>query len=341
MSLDILKEDLKKKSFRNLYLFYGQEEYLKKFYLESIESCLISEDFKALNKVTLEGRVDVGKIIDNCETLPVFSEKRLVVVKNSGFFKPKKKQGEDSGPVSGSNELLKCIQDIPPHACVIFYEAEVDKRMKSLLDAVKKNGLVVEFNYLKPDELVRWVTKKFKAWGKDIDLSSASMIIENCEQGMTEISNELDKLNAYTAGRNSIIMADIEAVCSKSIKSRIFDLTDAISEKNGTRALKLVNDMSILKEPMPKVLFMITRQFRQILQIKLLSSEGMSTNEAAGRIGVTPYGAGKLLKQSGSFTVETLKKALEKSLEMDIAVKTGKLDDRMAVELLIMEFSKI
>ena len=212
--------------------------------------------------------------------------------------------------------------------------------MKPLLDAFKNNGLVVEFPYSKPDELVRWVIRRIKASGKDIDMAAASMIVENCEQGMTEIGNEIDKLMDFTANKELVKLEDVEAVCTKSIKSRIFDLTDAISEKNGTKALKVVNDMTILKEPMQKILFMITRQFRQILQIKLLSNEGVSVNEAAGKIGVTPYGAGKLLKQSKGFSVEDLKRALDSSLEMDIAVKTGKLDDRMAVDLLIMEFAK-
>lgn len=338
MSLDLLKEDLKKNNIRSLYLFYGQEEYLKKYYLDRIEGCLLTEDLKALNKVVMEGKPEIGKIIDNCETLPVFAEKRLVVVKNSGFFKSKKGKGDS--PAASSNTLLKCLQDVPSHTCLVFYEAEIDKRMKQLLDAFKNNGLVVEFPYSKPDELVRWVIRRIKASGKDIDMAAASMIVENCEQGMTEIGNEIDKLMDFTANRELVKLEDVEAVCTKSIKSRIFDLTDAISEKNGTKALKVVNDMTILKEPMQKILFMITRQFRQILQIKLLSNEGVSVNEAAGKIGVTPYGAGKLLKQSKGFSVEDLKRALDSSLEMDIAVKTGKLDDRMAVDLLIMEFAK-
>lgn len=340
MSLDLLKEDLKKENIRNLYLFYGQEEYLKKYYLDRIESCLLSEDLKTLNKVMLEGKIEIGRIIDNCETLPVFAEKRLVIVKNSGFFKSKKARGDGAAsPQGANNALLKCLQDIPSHTCLVFYEAEIDKRMKQVLDAFKNNGLIVEFPYSKPDELVRWVVRRFKASGRDIDMAAASMIVENCEQGMTEIGNEIEKLVDYTAGRELVKTEDIDAVCTKSIKSRIFDLTDAISEKNATKALKLVNDMTILKEPMQKILFMITRQFRQILQIKLLNNEGISVNEAAGKIGITPYGAGKLLKQSKSFSVEDLKRALDNSLEMDIAVKTGRLDDRMAVDLLIMEFA--
>lgn len=340
MSVDLLKEDLKKNHLRSLYLFYGPEEYMKKFYVESMEKQLLTDDLKVMNKIVLEGKQEIGKIIDHCETLPVFSERKLVVVKNSGLFKPRKKGGEEAAPDKPQNDKLSaCLQDLPSHTCLIFWEAEIDKRMKAV-DAVKKQGLLVEFAFLKPDELVRWVVKKFKAAGKDIDMAAASQLVENSEQGMTEIANEVEKALDYAGDSQRVTLQDIENVCTRSIKSRIFDLTDAIAEGKGARALKLLNDMVILKEPMPKVLFMITRQFRQILQLKLLSTEGVAMNEMASRLGVTPYAVSKIAKQAGSFNVDRLKQAIAISLEFDLAIKTGKLDDRMAAELMIMEFSK-
>src|SRR5690349_1367001 len=91
MSIEILKEQLKNNKPCNLYLFYGPEEYLKKYYLNSLEKSIISEELKALNKVVLEGKIDTRKLIDNCETLPVFSEKKIIIVKDSGLFKGSKK----------------------------------------------------------------------------------------------------------------------------------------------------------------------------------------------------------------------------------------------------------
>lgn len=340
MSFDILKEETKNNKIRNLYLFYGPEEYLKKFYAEAIENSLLAGDLKTLNKVVLEGKTETGRIIDNCETLPIFSEKKVVIVKNSGLFKTKKKTGGDDKKAKPQNdELTDFLQDIPAHTCLIFYESEADKRLK-LVDTVKKHGLVVEFVHLKPDELVRWVMKKFKAAGKEIDVITASRMVESCEQGMTDINNEIIKLTAYLEEKTRVTAEDIDRVCSKSVKSRIFDLTDAIAERNGTKAFILLKEMIILKEPVPRILFMIARQFRQILQVKLLSSEGARTNDIAARMGLTPYIAGKILKQAGSFQVDKLKKAVGICLELDIAMKTGKLEDITAVELLIAEFSK-
>lgn len=340
MSLDILKDDLKNKKIRTLYLFYGPEEYLKKHYVESIEKSLLSEDLKALNKIVLEGKAELISIQDNCETLPIFSDRKIVIVKNSGFFKASKKAADASKKGKSANDdLASMLQDLPGHVCLIFYESEVDKRIKAF-DTVKKLGLVVEFACQKPEDLVKWVVKRFKALDREIDMPAAARLIENCEQGMTEILNEVEKLTAYVGEKQKVTIPDIEKVCTKSIKSRVFDLTDAIAEKNPSKALMLLNDMVILKEPVPKILFMIARQFRQILQVKLLQSKGSSMAEIASKLGMLPYIAGKVAKQAGGFSVEKLIKAIEQSLEYDIAVKTGKLEDMTAAQLLIIEFSE-
>lgn len=341
MSLDALKEDIKNKKVRKLYLFFGPEEFLKRYYADSLEKLLLSEDMKALNRIVLEGKQEIGRLTDYCETLPVFSDRKVVIVKNSGFFKSKKKAEDEkkAGSKSQTDELSTFLQDLPGHVCLIFYENEVDKRLKTL-ETVKKHGLAVEFEYQKPDELARWVARKLKASGREIDPVTAARLVESCEQGMTEISNEVDKLIAYTEGHQKVTSADIEKVCTKSIKSRIFDLTDAIAGKKCDRALELLNDMIILKEPVPKILFMIARQFRQILQVKLMQAEGCTPDEIASRMGISSYISGKIQKQAYSFSLPRLKKAVETSLELDLAVKTGRLEDRAAVELMIIEFSR-
>ena len=339
MSLDLLKEDLKNNKIRTLYLFYGPESYLMKYYADSIEKSLLTEDLKALNKVVLEGRVDINRVRDNCETMPIFSDRKVVIVKNSGLFKPAKKAadtGKKGKPVN--DDLSALLQDLPSHVCLVFYEQEIDKRIKAI-DAIKKHGLIVEFAYQRPDELVKWVIKRFRATGVDIDMATASLLVENCEQGMTDILNEVDKLSAWLGGKSKVTLQDIEKVCARSIKSRVFDLTDAIAEKNSSKALKLLNDMVVLKEPVPKILFMIARQFRQILQVKLLHKEGSNNGEIASKLGMSPFIVGKVLKQAGSVSIERLKKAMETCLEFDIAVKTGRLEDMTAAELLIIEFS--
>ncbi|WP_010252358.1 DNA polymerase III subunit delta [Acetivibrio cellulolyticus] len=331
MSIDVLKEELKNNKLGNLYLFYGHEEFLKKYYLESIEKAILDNDLSMLNKIVLEGKFEMQKIEDACETLPVFSEKKLVLVKNSGVFKSGK---EGAKQQSAKDDLQNYLKNVPAYTVVVFYEEEIDKRLKTV-DAVKKNGLIVEFAFQKPAELVKWVTKVLKSNKKEITIEDASYLIEICEQGMTEILNEVNKLVMYVGDRTRVTIEDIEKVCTKSVKSRIFDLTDAVAEKNIDKALKLLNDMVILREPLPKILFMITRQLRHVLEMKLLCKEGLSVKDASAKIGITPYAGGKVSNQAKSFSIEKLKEGIKEAFELDLAIKTGRINDRIAAELLI------
>ena len=338
MSEELLKKAIKNNEIGSLYLFYGQEEYLKRNYTDYIETKLLSEELKLLNKVVLEGKASPSAIIDNCETWPVFSERKIVVVKNSGLFKSSKKEDKSGKKAKPEDTLATFLQNVPPHACLIFIEAEIDKRIK-YVDLIKKHGLIVEFNYRKPEEMASWVIKRMRGEGFDIDPHTAAQLAEYCEQGMDDVSNEMDKLFAYAGSRRKITSADIEKVCTKSVKSRVFDLTDAIAAKQCSKALTLLNDMVALREPMPKVMYMIARQFRQLLQVKLLSNEGAGQAEITTRLKLSPYISGKILRQARSFSLEKLEEAITSGLELDLAIKTGKLEDKAAVELMITSMS--
>ncbi len=339
MSIDTLKEDLKNNKIRNLYLFYGPEEYLLGYYLKSISDLLLQKETSIMNITIFEGKTDINNLIDSCETMPIFSDKRVVIVKNSGLFKAKKKTEKADTKVKPDDKLLSYLQNISSSTCLIFCESEVDKRIK-LVDVIKRNGLIVEFPYQKPDELVRWTIKAFKSFKKEIDVMKAAQMVENCEQGMNELLNEIKKLSSYMGEKTRVEGKDIQEVCIKSVKGRIFDLTDAIAEKNAIRALGLLNDMLILREPIQKIFVMIIRQFRHVLEMKLLKEEGLNQNEAASKMGISPYAASKASKQANGLTVDKLKDAIKQSLEYDVAIKTGKIDERIAMELLITEFTR-
>lgn len=335
MSLDALKKQIKEEKFQNLYLFYGAEEYLIKYYINAIQKLIVNEENSELNFISFEGKTDEDSIIANCDTLPIFSEKKLVVVRSSGLFKAKKK--ESSGTSSKKptkDKFAGYLENVPSYTCLIFVETEIDKRMK-LVNTIKKNGLVVEFDFQKPVDLVRWVTKVFSSYKKSIDHMAASYLVENSDYSMTELLNEIDKINNFVGDKTQIEITDVESVCIKSIKSRIFDLTDAVSSGNVSKALNLLNDMAALREPMQKVLFMIIRQIRMLYKIKYLKHNGMSEDAVKKQLGLTPYIAEKVMRISRNLDINILENAMNYSLELDEAIKTGKITDRVAVELLI------
>lgn len=336
MSIEILKEEIKNSKLRNLYLFFGEEDFLKKHYIENIDKVILKEDVTGLNKITFDGKLELHKLVEACETMPVFLEKKLVIAKNTGFFKSKK---ETSGNKNSKDDLVDYLKNLPDYTCLVFIEESIDKRLKSV-DVIKKMGLIVDFPYRKQNELVKWAMRILASNKKEIDINTATYLIEISESGMTEIINEINKLVLFLGERTKVRIEDIDRVCTKSVKSRIFDLTDSVARRDESSALKLLNDMVVLKEPFPKILFMITRQLRHLLEMKILISEGFDMKEVCSKIGLAPFLGGKVLKQAQAFSIEDLKVAVKEALELDLAIKTGKVNDRIGTEMLIFKLAK-
>jgi DNA polymerase III subunit delta len=336
MSLEILKKQIKDDKLQNVYLFYGAEDYLIKYYIDSITKIILNNENSELNYISFDGKTDVNSIIANCETLPMFSDKKLVIAKNSGLFKSKKGDATDnsSDKKSIKDKLSEYVENMPSYTCLILVETEIDKRLK-LVNAIKKYGLIVELDFQKPVDLVKWVIKVFRSYNISIEQMPASYLVENSEYSMTELLNEIEKIVNFVGDKDQISINDIESVCNKSIKSRIFDLTDAVSGGNISKAFILLNDMAALKEPMQKVLFMIIRQIRMLYRIKLLKQKGMREDLVSKQLGLTPFVASKVMSISRNLDISVLEKAMYYSLELDESIKTGRITDRIAIELLI------
>jgi DNA polymerase-3 subunit delta len=330
MSIEILKDQIKIKKLGKLYLLYGEEQMLLQMYLSEIEKLLIEPATESMNKVVLEGRVEAGTIIDHCDTLPFFAERKLVIVKNSNLFGGKAR--------SGREEILKYFEDIPSETCLVFVEEEIDKRLTTTKN-FKNYGLLVEFALRKPAELVSWAGSQFKTQKIQVDARTLNLLIEYCDGGMTQLQNEITKLCLYARDSHIVTSEDVERLCTRSIKSVIFDLTDAVAAKNAVKALGIFEDMLSMKEPVIRIFFMISRHFRNLYELKSLRSEGIRPDEAIKASGINPYAANKMLRQLDKFTLEQLKAAVIDCLDVDVSVKTGKIDEKIGVEGIILKYA--
>ena len=129
---------------------------------------------------------------------------------------------------------------------------------------------------------------------------------------------------------------DVEAVCATRISNRIFDMVTAIAEKRQKDALELYYDLLTLKEPPMRILFLIARQCNLLLQARAMKSKGASNKEIASGLGVPPFAVGKYLSQASRFKSAVLRRALSRCVEAEEAVKTGRMNDVMSVEILIV-----
>ena len=321
----ILSQHIKSGEFKPVYLICGDEDYLRKQYKDRMKEALVGDD--AMNYSYYEGKgISVKELIDLGETLPFFGERRLIVVENSGFF------------TSSQDELAAYMKEMPETTCFLFVEKDVDKRNK-LYKAVSTLGYAAHMGA--PDErtLIRWIVGLLRAEQRGMTEQTLRYFLERIDTDMENIRRELDKLVVYTDGQMEITREDIDAVCTVHTESQIFDMVKVIAEKNQSRALGLYYELITQKEPPMKILYWITRQFNQLYQIKELQSKGYPDHIIAERMGVRDFIVRKNKALCQSFSLGELRRAVEMCVEREEDVKTGRLNDRMAVELLIVRFS--
>lgn len=322
-----LNEDIKTGSFRPVYLLFGEEDYLKNQYKNRLRKAILSEE-DTMNFSSFEGRTtDVRKLIDQAETLPFFAEHRMILIEDSGFFK------------NASPELAEYIPQIPAETILVFVEKDVDKRGK-LYKAVQKRGRAVELGRQDEKTLQSWVLGMLKKEKRAITRDALTLFLEKAGNDMENIANELEKLLTYTYGKEAVEYSDVEDICTVTTESRVFEMIRAVAEKKQKEALDLYYDLLSLKEPPMRILFLIARQFNQMMQIKDLRERGYGASEIASKAGIAPFIVKKSLAQASHFEMDELCRAVKDCVEAEEAVKTGRLGDSLAVELVIVKHSQ-
>ena len=321
-----IQEDIKTGNFKQSYLLFGEEAYLKHQYKEKLLNAL-NPDGDTMNFSRYEGKgIDVKQVIDLCETMPFFADRRIILLEDTGFFKNK------------CEELADYMKSLPDYLVLVFSESEVDKRSR-MYKAVKSGGRVTEFAKQDEKTLMRWAAGILGKEGRKITQRDMELFLTKTGTDMGNIRMELEKLITYTEGQDIVSAEDIEAVCVTQTTNKIFDMVRAVTEKNQKRALELYYDLLTLKEPPMRILFLLAKQFRQLLLTKKMSGEGASQNEIATRLGVPSFVVRNISACARSYTVEELERAVEDFVDAEEAVKTGRLGDVLSVELLIVKYS--
>lgn len=327
-----LKKQWKNGEFGRCYLFFGAETYLLKDYETALEKALLPEGTEMMNHdIFEEKRATAAAIMDAAETFPFLNEKRLVTVKNSEFFQKggRKEEGE---------KLKEFLADIPESTCLLFIEEKVEKT-SALYKAVVKHGQAVEFKKLTEKDLGTWIKKLCKDNQKQMSESVLGLFLQTVDHDMENMEGELLKLIAYKGEESEIKAEDIRAVCTVSLEARVFDLVKAVAEKRPEKAVQIYRTLLSMKESPYMVLSLITRQFRFILETKLLSESGMTNETIAAKLEIRDFAVKEYLRQSKRFSARVWKDAMKDCLETDLNIKSGKAAEETAVELLIVKYA--
>ena len=320
-------QHIKEQKYQNLYLFYGKEKYLAAQTRDKLKEALIPSG-DTMNYSYFEGKkTDLPEILELIQTMPFFNDYRLLVLDQTELGK------------KSNDDFLSALKEIPETTILLIIEDEVDKRSK-IYKYINKEGCAVSFETPKEKDLVLWVAQMLKKEQKKMTQKDIQLFLYKTGQDMFTIKNELEKLIAYTKGREVIGSEDLEALTTAQTTNQIFVMLEAIAKKQRDTVLKLYYDLIELKESPFGILALLVRQCNQLLQTQSLLEAGKSQGEMAKEMKVPPFVVGKLKQQVRLFKREELYAMIKKCAVTDEGIKTGKITDRIGVELLLVEFSK-
>lgn len=324
-----IKQDIEQNTFLPCYLLYGPEEYLKGSYTKALVKAL-APDQNSMNFTTFEGEdTDPAQIVSLGNTLPFFAERRVILVKNSGLCKAKAEVVED---------LANFIRKQPDTVVIVFQEAEVDKR-NSLYKAIQKNGRVAAFETQDGKFLLSWVYTRLKKEGRQVSRATLEKFLSMTGTDMENISRELEKLICYTMGRSRITDQDVEAICTQQLSDRIFDMISAVTSHQQKKAMDLYTDLLELKTPPMSILYLLARQYNMFFQIKSLLDEGQGQNAIATALKQPPWLIRKSIPICRNYSAASLKAITADFVQTEEDVKSGRLNDRISVEMMIVRYS--
>ncbi|MCI2055868.1 MAG: DNA polymerase III subunit delta [Oscillibacter sp.] len=233
-----LKEDLKAGTPANAYLFYGEESYLREYYLGELRKALVPKGFEEFNYHVLDGKeLSMQSLSEMAEAMPMMAERTLLVVNDCDLFKLAEEQRE---------KLIALLEDLPEYCCIVFaYDTvayKLNKTVKKLCAALDKHVQTVEFRPSDNSDLVPWIIRHFKALDKEIDRQSAEYLIFLCGGLMTGLLPEIEKIGAYTKGK-TVTQRDIDAVADPVLSAEVFKLSDAVARGDYNEAARLMGDL--------------------------------------------------------------------------------------------------
>lgn len=322
-ALNEINREIKEGNFRHVYLLYGEEDYLRQQFTSRLKEAITGGD--EMNCTLFQGAsADVDEILSTAGTLPFFAERRLIVLDECGFFK------------KSLPKILELVEKTPDYLYLIFTEKSVESTSR-LYKAISKKGLAAKMSTPSESSLQQWTRMQFLAAGKSIEPGAVSLLIEMTGSTMGLLKGEIDKLISYCAGAPVVRYADVQAVSSTVADSTIFTLIDFIGKKNQKRALACYREMLMQNVSASYILTRMEIQFTGILGVMEGRKAGESPDRLAKQLKAAPFQIRKYTEQAVNYTAQNVKEILTSCAVLDEKIKTGRMKDNIAVEMLIIK----
>lgn len=313
-----------------ILFFYGEDTYRLRQKLNALKEKFVTSSLGDTNMAVLSGKtITYEEIVRQILAMPFLAKKRLVIIEN--FIHDGKKEVQE--------KFIEFLKKIPESTVLVLVEeGNADKRT-SLYKKLNLPGKAQEFKLLDEEPLKRWIKKEVDMRGGQIDSASTNLLVEYVGNDLWRMSNELDKLVAYN---KRLIVENIKLLVQPRVQSNIFTLIEAAAAKEPKRAIhelyKLFNDGAAEIY----ILTMIVFQYRNLLIVKDFEERSPQSSrwELAKKTGLHPFVLGKTMQVSHKYTFGYLKKIYARLLHFESAIKVGRIEPMLALELLVFELTR-
>ena len=331
------------------YIYHGEDDFSRREALNRLKAGLGPAETLMTTTTLLDGaELTLEHLAAVCNTIPFLAEHRLVVVegllsrwgmreRRGRTRAPSQRQSSsDLGDWAAAPETLRAM---PSTTVLVLIDGPLN-RENPLLKLLAPLGEVVEFIPLRGAKLQQWIQSKVTGSGGAISPSAARLLAQYAGGSLWALASEIEKLCIYAEGR-PITDEDIDNLVAGARESNIFALVDAVVEGKASRACQELTQLVNAGASAAYILVMLARQFRLLILSKELEGKGVPMRDIGKRLGISSeYALGKVIDQAAPYHPEELRRAYEMILSTDLAIKTGELSERLALEVLGVELAE-
>ena len=307
-----------------VFLFVGKEKYLKERAINELCSRSLDSSSGELDYKVLHGSdTSADEIINSGKTMPFFSSKRLIVVKDFD-----KLSREDTSKVAAY------IKNPNQHTCLI-----IDSDDASILEdepSIARYARVLRFAPLSDNELSNWIKKYLSMQGKTIEDDALDILKESKGADLLALSRELDKLMTFIHKRKSITGDDVESLVGKSVVASAFDVASAIGDKNASKAISIVHELTLSGKKPYEIIGILSWFFKRVLKAKLLLDAGDTESSVGQKLRINRRSAEEFFTHVHSFSAQVLESKMKVLLDADLSIKRPRYSPALIMELAII-----
>lgn len=316
---------LKKGALARVYILFGEEKYLQDDLIDRIIKMSINPAMKDFNlDVFYASEADVEKIINAARSFPMMDERRVIIVKDIHEFKP-----------TELKHLTNYFQNTSSSSCMVLTTNQ-KKTSGRLTGQASAQIAAIDCRAFYDNEIPGWIENYLKT--KNLEIESQAIYLMQAQTGnsLLNLVNELEKILINIHPRTKITVADIQSVTSVSKQFNVFELCNAVGDKNFARTLAILNKLLQQGDSATGIIIQLTRHFVHLMKISEGYRQGKrSVNEFMKITGLTYYFVNDMMRQAKNFSIEQLRNSFEFLAEADLHLKTGYQKSEMVMELLL------